>query len=356
MRQSIMHFLVVFILAVIFAVPQNASGQRDPVDVVFMTTPFGSHMYATGAAAEQVFRTANSWVNIQHQETPGAMYMYRYMVENREKMKNDEVPYTVVVGAPAVATFLAEGRPPFKKYPWPTVRTLVPNPSVMGVYATFNPKIQSLEDLAGKQVCTGERSRPFQGILLDKPLFSILGIYDKIQWSFLGSVGCKDAFLNNAVDVVPLRFMGKMEVNEEGMFVTHRVSGGPATLEILNSGRQLHFIGMKPKILAQTKKIPGALRQYPIIFKKNAFEGLDRDLYGRAGPNCFLADASLPEDVAMEIARVWYEYRDEFSKYADFMNFMPNTPYPVGADESQVHPGILKFMQEMDLPIPKTTY
>jgi len=140
------------------------------------------------------------------------------------------------------------------------------------------------------------------------------------------------------------------------MFETRRASGGPATLEILNSGRTIHFIDMKPETLAQTAKVPKALRQYPVIFRKNAFDGLDRDVYGRAGPNCFMADASLPEDIAMEIARVWHEYRAEFGKYADFLNFMPNTPYPVGADEDQVHPGVLRAMEELNLPIPEVAY
>lgn len=333
--------------------PGLQAEDRTPVDVVFMTTPFGTHMYSAGAAAEQVFKKAGSWVRVKHQETPGAMYMYRYMVENREKMKSGQVPHTVVVASPTMVDFLAEGRKPFDKMPWPTVKALVPIPAVMGLYATFDPEIKTLEDLAGKRVGTGERSRPFQGVLLDKPLFGGMGIYEDIKWAPLGSVGCKDALLNGNVDVIPLRFMGLIELNEDGVFVTPKCAGGPATMEIINSGRKLHFIPMKEKQLAVTKKIPGALVQHPIIFKKGAFEGLDQDIMGRAGPNGFLCDESLPDDIVKEILRVWNTHREDFAKYDAMLGFMPRTPYPVGAEPEDVHPAVISAMEEMDLPIPK---
>ena len=347
---------VMFLMAVVMTAcltPAAQAADHAPVDVVFMTTPFGTHMYSVGAAAEQVFKKAGSWVQARHQETPGAMYMYRYMVQNREKMTSGKVPYTVVVGSPTMVGFLAEGRKPFDKTPWPTVKALVPIPAVMGLYATFNPDIKSMGALAGKRVCTGERSRPFQGILLDKPLFGGMGIYDKIKWSPLGAVGCKDALLNGSVDAIPLRFMGLIALNDDGVFVTPKCAGGPATMEIINSGRSLHFIPMTEQQLGITKKIPGALVQRPIIFKKGAFEGLNQDIMGRAGPNGFLCDASLPDAIVKEIVRVWNAHRADFATYDAMLGFMPRTPYPVGAEPNEVHPAVVEAMQEMGLPIPK---
>ena len=147
--------------------------------------------------------------------------------------------------------------------------------------------------------------------------------------------------------------MGLIDVNADGVFVTPKCAGGPATMEIINSGRTLHFIPMTEQELAVTKKIPGALVQRPIIFKKGAFEGLDRDIMGRAGPNGFLCDASLPDDVVEEIVRVWHDHRADFATYDAMLGFMPRTPYPVGAEPDQVHPAVLKAMQAMGLPIPK---
>lgn len=353
MSKKLSVMLLVLTMMTIGLISPTQAAEHTPVDVVFMTTPFGTHMYSTGAAAEQVFKKAGSWVRVRHQETPGAMYMYRYMVQNREKMQSGKIPHTVVVGSPTMVDFLAEGRKPFDKMPWPTVKALVPIPAVMGLYASFDAGIHSLGDLAGKRVCTGERSRPFQGVILDKPLFGGMGIYDKIKWSPLGSVGCKDALLNGSVDAIPLRFMGLIDINDDGMFVTPKCAGGPATMEIINSGRSLHFIPMTEQQLAITRKIPGALVQHPIIFKKGAFEGLDQDIMGRAGPNGFLCDASLPDEIVMEIVRVWKTHRSDFATYDAMLGFMPRTPYPVGAEADEVHPAVVKTMQEMGWPLPK---
>jgi TRAP-type uncharacterized transport system substrate-binding protein len=354
-KRLFISFLTLAVI-IVFNSPVVFAADPKPVDVVFMTTPFGTHMYSVGAAAEQVFKKAGSWVQVKHQETPGAMYMYRYMVKNREKMKAGTVTHTVAVGGPSLVDFLAEGRKPFDKIPWPTVKALVPIPAVMGLYVTFDSEITSLPDLKGKRVCTGERSRPFQGVILDKPLFGGMGLYDKIKWSPLGSVGCKDALLNGSVDAIPLRFMGLIMLNEDGLLVTPKCAGGPATMEIINSGRKLQFIPMTEQQLGVTRKIPGALVQHPIIFKKGAFEGLDQEIMGRAGPNGFLCDESLPADIVKEIIRVWHTHRADFAKYDAMLGFMPRTPYPVGAEEDEVHPAVVSAMQEMGLPIPKMKY
>ncbi|MBT6613869.1 MAG: hypothetical protein HOB38_17355, partial [Deltaproteobacteria bacterium] len=76
----------------------SAEAAKKPVDVVIMTTPFGSSMYNIGAAFEQVFKKAGSWVHIKHQETAGAMYMYRYIAKNRKKMISGEIAHTLAVG------------------------------------------------------------------------------------------------------------------------------------------------------------------------------------------------------------------------------------------------------------------
>jgi hypothetical protein len=110
---------------------------------------------------------------------------------------------------------------------------------------------------------------------------------------------------------------------------------------------------MTEQQLGITQKIPGALIQRPIIFKKGAFEGLDQDIMGRAGPNGFLCDASLPEEIVKEIVRVWNVHRADFAKYDAMLGFMPRTPYPVGTRADEVHPAVVSAMQEMGLPIPK---
>ncbi|NQU63283.1 MAG: hypothetical protein HQ517_03220, partial [SAR324 cluster bacterium] len=228
----------------------SAEAAKKPVDVVIMTTPFGSSMYNIGAAFEQVFKKAGSWVHIKHQETPGAMYMYRYIAKNAENMKAGKVVHTLAVGGIGAVPHLQEGRWPFDKSPWPTTKTLVSTPSLMGFYATFDPNIKTLADFAGKRVCTRERARVFLGLFLDKPLFSKgYGIYDQIKWAPLGDAGCKDAFLNGNVDVVPLNFGGVIKIAPDGTLIVPFMAPGAATMEIMSAGRELHMISFNPDII-----------------------------------------------------------------------------------------------------------
>lgn len=344
----------VIICAVFCLAPVAGAADREPVDVVIMTTPFGTGMYNVGAASEQVFKKANSWVRIKHQETPGAMYMYQYMIKNRQKMIDGKVPHTILAGGVGNLDFLAEGRKPFEKLHWPTVRSLVSNAGLAGIYVTMDPDIKSLKDLAGKRVGTAERARVFLGVLLDKPLFGkALGIYDQIKWSPLGDVGCKDAFLNGKIDAARLGFGAKLGVNENGDYIVMAVAPAPPTMEILSSGKKLYPLQIDKEWTLKAYDYKKDLITQPALIKKEALPKLlKEDAWCRVGMMCIQADSSLPDDIVKEIVRVRYEYRKEFAKYHAALALWPETPYPIGSPEKYVHPGVVKAMQELNLPIP----
>jgi len=332
----------------------SAEAAKKPVDVVIMTTPFGSHMYDIGAAFEQVFKKAGSWVHMKHQETPGAMYMYRYIAKNSEKMRTGKITHTVAVGGIGAVAFLQEGRWPFKKIPWPTTKTLVSTTSMMGFYATFDPTIKTTADFAGKRVCTRERARVFLGVFLDKPLFGRgLGIYKQIKWAPLGDSGCKDAFLNGKVDLVPLGFGGIVEIAKNGTFTVPFMAPSPATMEIMSSGRELHMISFDPDTIRRSYDFSKDMIVHPALVKKGATKGIKKDIWSRAGFGLIHADAGLPNDIVEEIVRVRHEYRKEFGKLHAGLKLLPSTPYPIGSPKKYVHPGVIKAMKKLGYPIPK---
>ncbi|MBW2284867.1 MAG: ABC transporter substrate-binding protein [Deltaproteobacteria bacterium] len=330
--------------------------KKAPVEVVIMTTPFGTNMYNVGAAFEQVFRKAGSWVHMKHQETPGAMYMYKYIVKNREKMIKGEVSHTINAGGVGICDFLAEGRPPFKKFAWPTNRTLVSNDGLLGFYVTMDPNIKSLKDLAGKRVGTAERSRPFLGVLLDKPLFTELGIFKQVKWAPLGDMGCKDAFLNGKLDATRVSFGGKIEIAEDGSFYFRRIAPSPSTMEILNSGKKLYWLPVGKEWIEKGYDYSKDVISYPCVIKKGALKMFDRDIQARAGAMCIQCDSSLPDDIVEEIVRVRQEHRKDFAKYHAVLAFFPDTPYPIGSPKKYVHPGVIKAMKKLGYPIPKGKY
>ncbi|MBW1924078.1 MAG: ABC transporter substrate-binding protein [Deltaproteobacteria bacterium] len=347
---------IVTLAVIIWLLPAGAAAAQShkPVDVVLMTTPFGTNMYNVGAAFEQVFKKAGSWVHIKHQETPGAMYMFKFMVINRKKMIQGQIPQTIIASGAGSLDYLAQGRRPFDRIPWPTTRTLVSNQALTGFYAVSDPAIRSLRDLAGKRVGTAERSRPFLGVLLDRPLFAnVLGIFKKVKWAPLGSVGCKDAFLNGKIDAVRLGFGGKIQIAPDGTYFFDRVAPSPPTMEILNSGKKLYFLPIEKEWTLKGYDFSRDVIVHPALIKKGAFKGLNRDLWARAGFMLLQCDSSLPDDIVEEIVRVRHEYKRAFAKYHAALAFFPDTPYPLGSPAKYVHPGVIKAMKKLGYPIPK---
>ncbi len=331
----------------------TAFAERKPVDVVIMTTPFGSSMYSIGAAFERVFKKSGSWVHIKHQETAGAMYMYRYAAKNRERMAKGELPYTLIVGGVGAVPHLQEGRWPFKKIPWPTTKTLVSTAALVGHYGTFDPNIKTLADFKGKRICTRERARVFLGLFLDKPLFGKgYGIYKDIKWSPLGDANCKDAFLNNKVDAVPLGFGGIIMVAPDGTYVVPKAFPTAPTLAILSSGRKVHHLSFNPEIVRKSYDFSKDIIVYPALVKKGAFKGLDRDIWARVGFGTIHCDENLPDDIVEEIVRVRQTYRKMFGNYHASLKLMPTTAYPLGSPKKYVHSGVIKAMNKLGYPIP----
>lgn len=344
--------LLILFLGLI-VISSTALADRKSVEVVLMTTPFGSSMYAIGAAFEQVFKKSGSWVHIKHQETAGAMYAYRYAAKNREKMIRGEMPWTLVVGGVGAVPHLQEGRWPFNKTPWPTTKTLVSTLGLVGYFGTFDPSIKSLADFKGRRICTRERARVFLGLFLEKPLFGKgYGIYKDIKWSPLGDSNCKDALLNNKVDATLLSFAGYIHIAPDGTLIIPKMAPTPPTMAILSSGRKVYHLGFDRKLL-QTSYDPAVdIPMNSALIKKTALKGLDRDIWVRAGFGTIHADAAMPDDIVEEIVRVRHEHRKMFGKFHASLKLLPTTPYPLGSPEKYIHPGVIKAMNKLGIKIP----
>jgi TRAP-type uncharacterized transport system substrate-binding protein len=353
MSTSLFKPMVFLFLTLFLLLPSAAWSQHKKVAITNMASPFGTPMYTQSVAFESVFKKAGSWVEWKAQETPGAMYVIRYLIENQKKMMAGQLPQVVTIGSVGILPFVIEGRPPFNKFKLPTAKAVFSMPSFCTFFVTFNPNIKSLKDLEGKTVGIAEKSRPFSGSLAIRPYFKKgLKNWGKIKWQFLGSANSKDALLNDKIDVHYATFMGSVKVAADGSYYTDALAPGPAIMQLMNSGRKLHFISWDPVVFRKSYDFSKDMIAHPILVKKGTIAGVDTDIWGRLTTGVVQSLESVPDDVVQEMIRVRHEYRKELGKYHSTLKMLPENPYPIGTPDKWIHPGVKKAMKNLGIPLP----
>jgi len=282
------------------------------------------------------------------------MYQNKYTYENLSKMKSGEVPPVVVTTSAAIFPWTREGRPPLDKTPHSEAVALFSTSSFIAVFLTFDPEIKTTQDFVGKKVGIAPKSRIFASTLPLKPYFGKgLGIWDKVDWQFIGRMNSKDALLNNRIDVHGATFMGRAEKMPDGTFVCKAAAPPPPEMEIMNSGRKFHVVSFDPEIIKKSYDFSKDMMLYPVLIKKGAIKGVDQDVWGLLINGLTKAAMPLPKDVVKEIIRVRYEYRKELAKFHATLSFYPENPYPTGLKEAWVAPGVREAVLGLGLEIPK---
>ncbi|MBT4087893.1 MAG: hypothetical protein HN580_25500 [Deltaproteobacteria bacterium] len=350
---KILRSIAGLLLTAVFLLPSTAWSQHSKVKVTFFSTPFGTPMYSQAVAFEEVFKKANSWVDLKAQETPGSMYQIRYFMKNQKKMAAGQIPQAGAIGTVGTLPYIVEGRKPLTKFNIPTLRAGFSMGSFITFFVTFNPDIKSLKDLEGKKVGVAEKSRPFAGAISLGPYFRKgLKNWKKINWQFLGSGNSKDALLNNKIDAHYATFTSSVKVAADGSFYTDALAPGPAILELMNTGRKLYFIPWDPEMIRKSYDFSKDMITYPILIKKGALKGVSAEIHGRLSVGMFQVDKSMPDDVLQEIIRVRHEYRTELGRYHGTLKMLPENPYPAGTPDKLVHPGVKKAMKNLGIPVP----
>ena len=290
MKRSKLFYLSLLAIVVstftIFSTTILAAEKREQFTVKGLGHPFGTSRHTILAAIADVHRKTKSWVNISMIETPGAMYMMKWIKTNRDKIATDEEPPWLVVSDPAASIFAYEGRPSLQDVKVPNWVGLYSLPAFVFTYVTFDPNIKTPEDFVGKKVGLTEKARVFSGVLANKLLFEKgLGIWDKVNWEWLGEIGSKNALLNNRIDVMQTAFVGKAKLAADGSgsYICTDIAPTEVLLELLETGRDLYFIDTKPELVLKSFDIRTDYKLFPVLIKKEAHVSFKRDFWGRLG-------------------------------------------------------------------------
>ena len=193
----------------------------------------------------------------------------------------------------------------------------------------------------------------FQYDLLLRPYFEKgLGIWDKIQWHYLGSINPKDALLNNRIDAKSSLFGGSLELAPDGTYVCKKLVPENPTAELLDSGRKVYMVGWEPEIIKKSYDFDKDMALRPILIRKGACKGIDRHMWGIGNVAKVIGSVSMPDNMVQEMIRVRQAYREELAKYHPMLELLPESPYPFGTPKEYVHPGVEKAMKKLGLPIP----
>lgn len=340
-------------ILMLFSTSSLAAGKK--TELTGLTLPFGTPNYTMWMAFEETMKKSNSWVDWKTKETPGAMYIIKYVLTNQRKMAAGQVPYYIVPSESGLIQWMSEGWAPLQKAKMPNVRAIFSLPAVIALMVTFDGDIKDMNDMAGKKIGLAGKARLFQTDFANRPYFDEkgLGIWDKINWQYLGSINSKDALLNNKVDVKLSYFYGNLKIAADGSYYCTKLIPEAPTLELMDAGRKLHFVGWDPKVIKKTFGGKGTMALMPILIKKGALKGIGRDVWGKFSAGQAQSIAGMSDEMVEELIRIRYFKRKDLEKYHAMLKLLPDTPYPIGTPKHLVHSGVFKAMKKLGLEIPE---
>jgi hypothetical protein len=340
--------LLLFLVGPAFS--QNASTHK-PEKVIFQTTQFGRAFYDYAFAYEELARKSGSWVELKAEETPGAMFMIKYMHDNIEQIRSGKKPWVVQYGSTNTILFIRNGWAPFTKVRVPGYSLFSSILCRINVLGTFDPNIKTAGDLAGKRVATAAKAAPFNSTLKYVPYFA-KGLGVDVNWQFIGIDQGKDALLNGTVDATVCTFMGEYELAPDGVtFVITKAAPDSPTLQLLSSGRTLHLIPFDPEVLMSTYKGEGMMIFHPALVKAGAAEGITADVTGLSEFLYMTCDEKTPDDIIIELMKVRYEQAAKFGEYHAMFKMQPKNPFPAGAPKDMIHPAVYKAAKELGFKV-----
>jgi TRAP transporter TAXI family solute receptor len=244
-----------------------------------------------------------------------------------------------VVSDLAYWTALAGGEPFEKKHT--DLRMVGVN--YVGTYAlvSMNPKIRTKEDLVGKKIAMGKKGSVIslcsEFILRDQ-----WGILDTVDAQYIGWKEGRPAIKDGLVDAMLIIIGLSRDDAGKPIWVDH-----PSFAELI-ALKEVYFIG---PTAAEVKKGMEA-KGWPAVYMELPAKALGPNQPDSAGVitimNAYMADVSMPDEVAYEVIKVQYDYYKELGTYAAHVKFI--TPDVLGfapiSSEDGFHPGALKFLKE----------
>ena len=323
----------------ILSSPMQSRAESAVQNIQIYSNPFGNATYVLSFALAEIINKHSTKLKATCVESKGSAANLLYLQKNPDALKN-----TVILANPFAIRQAEKADPPFKEaFSGMRAVSLIGN---MGAFfATLNPDIKDVKQLAGKSLALGPK-----GITLDYvPRFVLdqgVGVFKEVgRVSNMPFGAIKDALLDGTLDV-GLQSSVMWGEGEEKEWVPI-----PATDELLATKKVYEL-----KISPDAAKIAREKTGYPIYFQKAkpmAF-GKSEAIGGNRiiWSNSWWVHESMSNDIVTEICDIIYNHANEFVKYhASGRAITPKTMSTVATDVKDFHPAAIEFYKSKGLSI-----
>lgn len=290
--------------------------------------------YAFAQALAKFINTQSKWLRAEVVSTAG-------ISGNLDLVKEKPKEY---IGLSSFSQIHMRPGHPFgeKRGAYTGERFIAVSTSMTQCIVTYDPKIKTIQDLAGKTVDVGRKgaaNTPDHEAILEK-----YGVLDKVKFVYTGYGGGADKLRDGLVDATILLFNHTYPRKfSKGGFIERLETRGP-----------IHYVGFDREKLLDLRK-----KEYATLPVRVPAGSLDpktqpNDLWAFNDPTFFMADESMDEDVVYEITRIiWETPVEEWAKWHPTgahmtKEFKPAVP---SLELYKAHPGAKKFYDEHGIKV-----
>ena len=317
----------------------KSNPSADTVEIQIYSNPFGHTTYVLSFALAEIVNKNSKRVHMTCVESKGSAANLLYMQKNPEARK-----YTMVVANPFAVTQAAKADPPFSK-PFTGLKAFSMIANNCGFLLTTNPKIKTIQDLAGKSLGLGPKGITIEYI----PRFILqygYGIFDDLgRVSYSSFDGIKNALIDGTIDA-GLQSSAMWGEEEYKTWVPI-----PATEEVLSTKR-CYLIDITEEAYTKAREMSGYplyfLKAKPLAFGKSAAFGGNRMWWS----NSWWVHESMDDEVVHEICAILYDHAKELVTYhASGRGITQKTLADVAVPEGDFHPAAARFYRGKGLKV-----
>lgn len=305
--------------ALLACLPAHAAFARDKVSLSFPTAATTGALYPLGAGIANLWNTRLDYVTARVQASNGG-------VQNLNLLKSGEAQVSFAVSS--ITYEALHGQRGFEGRAYENVRVLAGlyyNPNQ--VVARKDSGVTSLAGFAGKRFAPGAAGGTTE--VESRVHFTAAGLKypDDIKAQFVGFTESIDLMRNKQLD---------------GAWIMAGLPTAAVTEMCATAGGTL--ISMAPELIAKVRA------EYPwyaeFVIPAGTYDNQSEPVHTTAVKMLLLTDAALPEDVAYDLAKVFWEHLDELGEAHAVMKTVTRDMATADLSGIPLHPGAEKFYRE----------